>query len=104
MGTSRPYFAGVAAREQLSAVGDVSCLDREVLAIDVQDGVAIGQQVLRPIPHQALPRPDMYPPLRIGRNPDRDARRPTAPTTKCRQVNFGRRRGRGCKIVVSCHG
>src|SRR6266851_8437524 len=36
---------GVAAREQLSALGDVSCLDTEVLAIDVQDGVAIGQQV-----------------------------------------------------------
>src|SRR5712691_12868467 len=59
---------GVAAREQLSAVGDVSCLDNEVLAIDVQDGLAIGQQVLRPIAHQALSRADMDPPLRIGRN------------------------------------
>jgi hypothetical protein len=73
MGTSRPYFAGVAAREQLSAVGDVSCLDREVLAIDVQDGVAIGQQVLRPIAYQTLSRADVDPPLRIGRNPDRVA-------------------------------
>src|SRR4030081_2756350 len=50
---------GVAAREQLSAIGDVSGLDREVLAIDVQDGVGIGQQVLRPIAHKALARADM---------------------------------------------
>src|SRR5712691_10020347 len=75
---------GVAAREQLSAVGDVSGLDREVFAIDVQEGVAIGQQVLRPIAHQTLSGADMDPPLRIGRNPDRVARRPTGPTTKCR--------------------
>ena len=60
---------GIAAREQLGTVGDMSCPDREVLAIDVQDGAAIGQKVLRPITHQALPRADMDPPLHIGRDP-----------------------------------
>ena len=64
---------GIAAREQLGTVGDVSGQDREVLAIDVQDGAAIGQQVLRPIARQALSRADMDPPLRIGRDPDRVA-------------------------------
>ena len=60
---------GIAAREQLGTLGDMSGQDREVLAIDVQDGAAIGQQVLRPITHQALPRADMDPPLNIGRDP-----------------------------------
>ena len=61
----RSLTGAPALREQLSAVGDVSCLDREVLAIDVQDGVAIGQQLLRPIAYEALPRAVMDPPLRI---------------------------------------
>jgi hypothetical protein len=60
---------GIAAREQLSTVGDMSGQRREVLAVDVQDGAAIGQKVLRPITHQALPRADMDPPLHIGRDP-----------------------------------
>src|SRR3979409_1259788 len=37
---------GIAAREQLGTVGDMSSQDREVPAIDVHDGAAIGQQIL----------------------------------------------------------
>jgi len=66
-------FHGIAAREQLGMVGDMSGQDREVLAIDVQDGAPVGQEVPRPIAHQASARADMDAPLLVGRDPDRVA-------------------------------
>jgi hypothetical protein len=44
---------GVAAREQLSAIGDVSRPDGEIPAVNMQDGAPVGQEVPRPIAHQA---------------------------------------------------
>src|SRR5467141_3577943 len=64
---------GVAAREQLSAVGDMSRPDGDIAAIDVQDGAPVGQQVLRPIALQASARADVDAPLLVGRDPDRIA-------------------------------
>src|SRR5437588_10943568 len=55
---------GIAAREQLGTVGDMSGQDREVLAVDVQDGAAIGQQVLGAITPLDLPRATEDPALR----------------------------------------
>src|SRR5579859_1644779 len=74
--------------EQLSAAGDMSGQDREGLAIDVQDGQAVGQEVPRPIPREASARADMDAPLRISRDPDGAARRPTALAAERRQVNL----------------
>jgi len=62
---------GIAAREQLSAVGDMARPDGEIAAIDVQDGAPVGQEVPRPIAHQASARADMDAPLLVGRDPDR---------------------------------
>src|ERR1700694_3652836 len=64
---------GIAAPEQLSAVGDMSRPDGEIAAIDVQDGAPVGQEVLRPIALQASARADMDAPLVVGRDPDRVA-------------------------------
>src|SRR5258708_23438183 len=64
---------GIAAGEQLSAVGDMSRPDGEIAAIDVQDGAPVGQEVLRPIALQASARADMDAPLGVGRDPDRGA-------------------------------